>query len=123
MLIEHAYGLYVVYTNSEKPSFSYLMLKRSRVAPLKTLSFLRLELKTALLLSQLYNSIKTVFNNKIQQIKLWNDSTIVGMDQSRTTKSQDVHRKQSCKTSKFNEGSHGVMYLRKKILPIFFRAE
>ncbi|XP_026830502.1 uncharacterized protein LOC113563287 [Ooceraea biroi] len=76
---EKAYGacIYVVSTDNQGNIHSYLLCSKSRVAPLKTLTLPRLELKAALLLSKLYNIVKIAFKDKIEQVRLWSDSTIV----------------------------------------------
>ncbi|XP_039312392.1 uncharacterized protein LOC120359326 [Solenopsis invicta] len=43
----------------------------------ETLSLPRLELEAALLLAQLYDSVKTALKGRIRQVHLWSDSTIV----------------------------------------------
>ncbi|XP_011858077.1 PREDICTED: uncharacterized protein LOC105555662 [Vollenhovia emeryi] len=69
--------LYVVYSDEDGDLHSHILCAKSRVAPLKTLSLPRLELEAALLLSQLYATVKAALVGRIRQIHLWSDSTIV----------------------------------------------
>jgi len=55
---------------------SELICLRLKVALLKTIPLLRLELET-LLLAQLYDTVKRLCGNKINKIRLWSDSTIM----------------------------------------------
>jgi len=69
--------LYAVSLDKDGNVNSQLLCAKSRVAPLKTLSLPRLELEAALLLSQLYLSVKTALPGRISRVRLWSDSTIV----------------------------------------------
>lgn len=54
-----------------------LVTVKSKVAPLKLLTILRLELTAALLLAQLVEKVKSALNLTISKTILWTDSTIV----------------------------------------------
>lgn len=74
-----AYGacFYIRSINSAGTTNTTLYCAKSRVAPIKTPQTIpRLELCAALLLSDLYSSIKTTINLKIDQVIFWTDSTI-----------------------------------------------
>ncbi|XP_068993473.1 uncharacterized protein [Neodiprion pinetum] len=76
---EKAYGTYIyaVSRNSQGVMISHLISSKSRVAPLKTISLPKLELNAALLLAKLCNAAKAALSDKIRNIALWSDSTIV----------------------------------------------
>lgn len=76
---EKAFGacLYAVSTNKNGNKQSALICSKSKVASLKTILLPRLELEAALLLTQLYDIVKKACGNKINNVKLWSDSTIV----------------------------------------------
>ncbi|XP_025991335.2 uncharacterized protein LOC113003954 [Solenopsis invicta] len=76
---EKAYGacLYAVSKNKEGNTQSFLICSRSKIAPLKTISLPRLELNAALILAKLTATAIRAFGNRIKEIHLWSDSSIV----------------------------------------------
>ncbi|XP_018403165.1 PREDICTED: uncharacterized protein LOC108780075 [Cyphomyrmex costatus] len=76
---QNAFGacLYVVSTDQSGNINSYLLCAKSKVASLKTLSLLRLELEAALLSAQLIHSVKLALHGRMHRILLWSNSTIV----------------------------------------------
>ncbi|XP_046739488.1 uncharacterized protein LOC124407421 [Diprion similis] len=76
---ERAYGacIYAVSRDSQGIMNSHLISSKSQVALLKTISLPKLELNAALLLAKLCNTAKAAFGDKIRNIALWSDSTIV----------------------------------------------
>lgn len=76
---EQAYAacIYLKSTNSEGMVGVNLLCSKTRVAPLKTISVPRLELCGALLLAQLYNTVKNSLKFHIDRVVLWSDSQIV----------------------------------------------
>ena len=76
---ENAYGacVYIRCISSSNIPRMQLLIAKSRVAPLKTLSIPRLELCGAVLLDELIDKVKKCFTLKIDQTYLWTDSTIV----------------------------------------------
>ena len=70
----------VVYIRAIQPSGEptvTLVTAKSKVAPLKKLSMLRLELCGAYLLSKLMHQVRTALNITLDQVHVWTDSTIV----------------------------------------------
>lgn len=76
---EKAYGacLYAVsYDEIGRPS-CHLICAKTRVAPLKVITIAKLELCAALLLARLCKTVHEAIGNRIKEIHLWSDSTIV----------------------------------------------
>lgn len=76
---EIAYGacIYVHFISQDGEYSTRLLCSKSRIAPLKSLSLLRLELCASLLLAQLVDKIVKCLTCKINSIYYWTDSTIV----------------------------------------------
>ncbi|XP_076221754.1 uncharacterized protein LOC143174337 [Nomia melanderi] len=76
---ERAYGacMYVRTIDDVGRVETHLLCAKSRVAPLKTVTLERLELRGAVLLASLVTSIQRAISVKIHQTFLWTDSTIV----------------------------------------------
>ncbi|KMQ90228.1 hypothetical protein RF55_10034, partial [Lasius niger] len=76
---ERAYGacLYAVTRDKDGKLSCHLICAKTRVTPLKVLTVAKLELCAALLLARLYKSVHEAFGNRINDIHLWTDSTIV----------------------------------------------
>lgn len=76
---ERAYGacLYAVSEDNNEVISSHFICAKTKIAPLKTRSIPRLELEAALLLANLYALSKDAYGNRISDVKLWTDSTIV----------------------------------------------
>jgi hypothetical protein len=76
---ERAYGacLYIRSTDRNDKTTCELLCSTSKVAPLKQLTILRLELCAATLLSKLYNKAIRALNITIDDSYLWTDSSIV----------------------------------------------
>lgn len=76
---KRAYGAYIyaIYKNDHDENRSHLICSKSRVAPLKIISLPRLELNAAFLLAKLSNIARKSFGDKIRNIFLWSDSTVV----------------------------------------------
>ncbi|XP_017763967.1 PREDICTED: uncharacterized protein LOC108553538 [Eufriesea mexicana] len=76
---ERAYGacLYLRTTDLDGRTTSQLICAKSRVAPLRTITIPRLELCAAVLLVNLYKTVKGILNLEFDKIVLWSDSTIV----------------------------------------------
>ncbi|GFX37000.1 integrase catalytic domain-containing protein [Trichonephila clavipes] len=75
---ERAYAavIYIKCFNESGQSQTRLLCSKSRVAPLKTLTILRLELSAALLLSRLVKKVVPILQLPINKIWMWTDSTI-----------------------------------------------
>jgi len=76
---EKAYGacLYLRSVTQQGEVTTKLLCSKLRVAPVKKVTLLRLELYGALLLAQLIQKTVPALNLKIDRILLWTDSTIV----------------------------------------------
>ncbi|XP_018374673.1 PREDICTED: uncharacterized protein LOC108768653 [Trachymyrmex cornetzi] len=76
---EAAYGacIFLRPTNKKGSYLVNLVCSKSRVAPLKRISFPRLELCAALLLSRLFTAVRDTIGLPLQRIILWSDSTII----------------------------------------------
>ena len=76
---EAAYAavVYVRATYQTQPPTCRLVMAKTKVAPVKTLSMPRLELCGAALLAKLLTTIRKVLNVSIDHVHAWSDSTIV----------------------------------------------
>ncbi|XP_071654107.1 uncharacterized protein [Temnothorax longispinosus] len=76
---ERAYGavLYAVSQRSGGTLQAHLICSKSRVAPLKTISLPRLELDAALLLTKLTEQARKAYGDRIRNVSLFSDSTVV----------------------------------------------
>ncbi|XP_077263143.1 uncharacterized protein LOC143898012 [Temnothorax americanus] len=76
---EKAYGavLYAVSQRSGGTLQAHLICSKSRVAPFKTISLPRLELDAALLLTKLTEQAKKAYGDRIRNVSLFSDSTVV----------------------------------------------
>lgn len=76
---ERAYGacLYAVTRDKDGKLSCHFICAKTRETPLKVLTVAKLELCAALLLARLYKSVHEAFGNRINDIHLWTDSTIV----------------------------------------------
>jgi hypothetical protein len=76
---ERAYGAAIYLKTIDKSGHVQvqLLIAKSRVAPLKSLTIPRLELLAACLLAQLANKVIGTLNTEITQQFYWTDSTIV----------------------------------------------
>ncbi|GFX91474.1 DUF1758 domain-containing protein [Trichonephila clavipes] len=75
---ERAYAavVYIKCFNESGQSQTRLLCRKSRAAPLKTLTIPRLELSAALLLSRLVKKVGPILQLPIHKICMWTDSTI-----------------------------------------------
>ncbi|GFT58566.1 uncharacterized protein TNCV_1250351 [Trichonephila clavipes] len=70
----------VIYCHSQSPDGATtvkLVIRKSRVAPVKSVTMLRLELCAVVLLAKLMKRVETVLQMKTPPVYLWSDSTIV----------------------------------------------
>ncbi|XP_012224844.2 uncharacterized protein [Linepithema humile] len=76
---ERAYGacLYAVSQSAKETTESHLICSKSRVAPLKTISLPRHELNAALFLAKLCDTTRNAYGNKIRNVHLWSNFTVV----------------------------------------------
>lgn len=76
---ESAYAavIYVKSTSQTGQTKIQLLTAKSRVTPLRQISLPRLELNAALLLTRLFESIRTTLAQPTMQIRAWTDSTAV----------------------------------------------
>ncbi|XP_077265255.1 uncharacterized protein LOC143899130 [Temnothorax americanus] len=76
---EKAYGavLYAVSQRSGGTLQAHLICSKSRVAPLKTISLQRLKLDAALLLTKLTEQARKAYGDRIRNVSLFSDSTVV----------------------------------------------
>jgi hypothetical protein len=63
--------------SQENEYLSILLCSKSRVAPLKVITILHLELCGPVLLAQLINKVKQAIDINFEKVTLWSDSTIV----------------------------------------------
>jgi hypothetical protein len=75
---EQAYGacLYIRFTNKNNQVLCELLSSTSKVAPLKGLTILRLELCAAVLLSKLFRRVTRTLRIAVHDSHLWTDSSI-----------------------------------------------
>ena len=76
---EAAYAavVYLRATFSVHPPTSHLVMAKTKVAPVKTISMPRLELCGASLVTKLLTSVRTALDIPLEQIHTWSDSSIV----------------------------------------------
>ena len=76
---EQAYAgvVYFRMTDSKRSTYTYLVILKTKVAPIKRLTIPRLELYGAHILAQILHHCKEVFCLPSQQIYFWTGSTIV----------------------------------------------
>ena len=73
----YAAVVYVRATYNDQSPTCALIMAKTRVAPLKTLSIPRLELCGATLLANLLSSVRKALNIPVEHTYAWSDSTIV----------------------------------------------
>lgn len=77
---EKAYGacIYIRTTNNQNQSSSYLLISKSKIAPIKAITIPRLELNAAVLLGQLYaKTVQAISHLKLSfETYFWTDSSI-----------------------------------------------
>ncbi|XP_035225507.1 uncharacterized protein LOC118198027 [Stegodyphus dumicola] len=75
---EKAFGAVIYLQSITSPGeyCSKLLCSKSRVAPIKTMTIPRLELSACLLLSKLMQKVLEALKLKIDDVKLWSDSSI-----------------------------------------------
>lgn len=71
-----AYAVIIYIVCTQENSLPMLLTAKTRVAPIKKMTILRLELCGALLLSELTNSLLASLNISIVSINLWSDSMV-----------------------------------------------
>lgn len=76
---EKAYGACLYATTQDKNGSRscQLICAKTRVAPLKVMTIAKLELCAALLLARLYKTVYDALGDRIKEVHLWCDSTIV----------------------------------------------
>lgn len=74
---QKGYGACIYAVNNKRAKSAHLICAKSRVAPIKSISIPRLELCSAVLLTNLLQKTTKVVRHKPSKIFLWTDSTVV----------------------------------------------